>query len=198
MKSNKKFILDDNAKVKISTGATVGMLISLLLAVIIGAMIYFEVSDIDQFETAIETFTGYTRYDESAHTGSNYTGVTITVAQTPLNVANINLTAVNNSATEVTDMHNGDIERNERQRKGGVLIYTWDNYRTFTIGANATTNFTQINVNYSTGAVVTETDSVTPMAITVFGLLPIIALVVVAGIILFVILNFGRRKGGGL
>ena len=43
----------------------------------------------------------------------------------------------------------------------------------------------------------TSRDGVNTMASTVFSLLPIIALVVVASIILAVVMGFGRGRGGG-
>lgn len=42
----------------------------------------------------------------------------------------------------------------------------------------------------------TSRDAVTDMASTVFALLPIVALVIVAGIILAVVMGFGGGKGG--
>jgi len=190
----KRFILDDKGMTKI---ASIGALIGLLLVVIVGALIYFEVANLDQFEVRTESFSGYTRYTDATHTGSNYTGVTITITNTPLNDANVNISLRNVSSYEAGDTHHGICEDNLFYPEGPGN--GWNrSYRTIVISPDprTITNFTMVNITYSTGETFVEGDSVTPMAVTVLGLAPLIALVVVAGMILAIILTFGRRKRG--
>ena len=54
------------------------------------------------------------------------------------------------------------------------------------------------SITLTTDAANTSRDAVNTMASTVFGLLPIIALVVVASLILGVVIGFGREGGGGI
>jgi len=54
------------------------------------------------------------------------------------------------------------------------------------------------SITLTSDAANTSRDGVNTMASTVFSLLPIIALVVVASIILGVVVGFGRGGGGGL
>lgn len=194
MKANRKFKSDSSGTVYT---AVVGGLVALMLTIVIGVMVYFEVTDgIDEFDEVTETFTGYTRYayGGGTATGSNYTGVTIILANSPNSAADVNITCWNASGTS------GAYGRVQQTHPTVRL-----NHRTITIApsvgarsAGDTGNFTQVNITYTSHIAATETDDVTPLAQTVFTLLPIIALVVVAAIIIGIVVMFGGggRRGG--
>jgi len=175
MKANKKFVLDNKGAF---TSQSVIILVGLLIAIVIGVLVYYEVSGIDDFDERTEVFTGYDG-DQGSRDGIH----TVNLTNSPLGSAQVNITFLNLSGSEQQ------------------LCYTeleTINHRSVTIPANAASiNFTQINVTYTSQAGTAEGDDITPMAGTVFELLPLIALVVVAAVILGIIIGFGggRRRG---
>jgi len=180
MKANRKIRLDKSGATHLES---VVIVVGLLIAIVISVLVYFEVVDsVDQFAEVTETFDGYTRYDFSASTGSNYTGVTITLSNSPNSASDTNVTCWNES--------------------GGTVVETFPaftvNHETVNIGGGAASNFTQVNVTYTGHAAAAEADDITPMAQTVFTLLPIIALVVVAAIIIGIVVFFGGGRRGNL
>lgn len=181
MKANQKTKLKKNDKAYIEV---IGGLVALLITIIIGLMIYFEVSTgVTSFdEDTLETFTGYTRYASAAgtQTGSNFTGISITLRNSPINAANTNVTCWNESTAQQHSYPTFSV-----------------NHRTVSFAGGAASNFTQVNVTYDTNIAVQEADT-SAQAGTVFGLMPIIALVVVAAILLGVVLAFGGGKRGGV
>jgi len=192
MKGNQKFKYDETASVN---AKAVSGLIALLLTIIISVLIYFSVSSTDIFIDDAESFTGYSRYDGAAQTGSNYTGITITLADTPINDASINITFRNVSSYEATDTHHTIHEDNEFYPQGPGT--GWNrSHRSIVITPHqrTITNFTMVNISYSTGSAQLERTVITPMAVTVFNLAPLIALVVVASIILGIIVGFGGKR----
>lgn len=170
MKANQKFknlSKNDDAYIKI-----VGSLVALLLAIIVGVLVYFEMLDsVSSFsEDTVEVFTGYT-------TASNASAWSVTLQNSPASATVTNVTCANMTA-------------------GSESYPTFSlNHRTISVGAGGADQFTQVNVTY-TSNIATDESTATDMASTVFGLLPIIALVVVASIILGIVLGFGGSKGG--
>ena len=168
MKGNQKPKLTDNndGYMQIVAG-----IIALLLTIVIGVMVYFEVDNgIDSFDEVVETFTGYSH-------GDNASAQTITLDNSPNSASDTNITCYSSTA--------------------GTLSYpTFTvSHNKVTIAAGSASNYTQVNATY-TSHMSTDAGENTDMASTVFGLLPIIALVVVASIILMVVLGFGGNKGG--
>ena len=181
MKANQKtksFRSDTNGNTKL-----VGGIVALLLVIIVGVLVFYQTEDsVSSFDEQYEEFTGYTRW-AGGTTGSNYTGVTITLSISPNNAADTNVTCYNESGGA------GEIE--------GYPAFTL-NHKNIVIAGNATGNFTQVNVTYTTH-MGSDSAEVMGMAGTIFSLLPLIALVMVAGVILAVVMNFGSgRKNGGL
>ena len=74
----------------------------------------------------------------------------------------------------------------------GILVY-------WSLSTGINPNLAYTNANNATNAQInTSHTNIDTMSSTVFGLLPIIALVVVASLILGVVIGFGREGGGGL
>ena len=174
MKANKKFKsitgnVDAYTKV-------VGGIVALLLTIVIGVMIYYEVSDgVADFSAKIERFTGYTLLT------SNNSDWTVTLTNSPTSTGNCNVTCYNSTANS-----------------NSYPTFTL-NHKVVSVGADSADQFSQVNVTY-TGHASTDEDSTTSMAGTVFVLLPIVALVIVAAVILGVVIGFGGsgKSGGGL
>lgn len=169
MKSNQKIKLrqmdDSNGYQKIVAG-----IVSLLLAIIIGVLVYWETQgSIDAFDETTETFTGYSH-------GDNASAETITLDNSPTGTGDTNVTCYSSTA--------------------GTLSYPSFTLsgKKVTITAGSASNYTQINVTYTSNMAEDE-DETSSMANTVFGLMPIIALVVVAAVILGVVLGFGGDSG---
>jgi hypothetical protein len=191
MKANIKSKLyhNDNAYSQVVTG-----IVALLLTIVIGVMIYYEVDDgVDQFSYSsyADTFTTYEGGGAFVNwlggaTGSNHTGGTIVLDNTISSISNF--TAYNASYT------------NGAPEDWGVLGTDYHiNGKRIVVHADELKNFTQLNITYTTnvaGDGVEETGT----ASTVFSLVPLIALVVIAAIILGLVLMFGAggKKGGGL
>lgn len=189
MKANQRLWKDTNAQTQMNAVVTV---VALLLAIVIGVMVYFEVTEsIDEFDVVTERFYGYTTPPVTdLEGGSNFTATVVTLKNSPYSTDNSTITVYCYNATGVV------------QSAPAVDI----NHKQISIPASPARGdgtplaYTQINVTYTTNMADTEGSDVTPMAESVFGLLPIIALIIVAAIILAVVLGFGGsgRKGGGL
>jgi hypothetical protein len=167
MKANQKIksLSSDNS----GDTKVIGGLVALLLTIIVCVMVYFEVTtSIDQLDaTTTETFSGYTL------STSNESAITLELDNSPVNSANTNVTCYNSTGhTESYPTFSLNME---------VVSFA----------AESSSEFSQINVTYTTHTSAIASDDITPMATTVFSLLPIIALVVVAAVILGVILGFG-------
>lgn len=171
MKANQKtrFTSDNQGYVQVIAG-----IVALLIAIIIGVMVYFEVTDsVSEFGEVAETFTGYSATD-------NASAWNVNLLNSPVNTNNCNVTCYNSTGTSES-----------------YPTFTL-NLRTVSVAADAADEFSQVNVTYTSNIANTEAGA-TSMASTVFGLLPLIALVVIAAIILGVVLAFGKGgKGGGL
>lgn len=172
MKANQKtknIATDRSASTQI-----VASVVVLLIAVVIGVMVYYEVDDsITAFDEVTETFTGYTL------STSNDSATTITLDNFPDGTSNCNITCYNSTAPSES-----------------YPSYSLSNNR-ITFAAEAADEFSQINVTY-TSKMSGDAGETTTMAGTVFALAPIIVLVLVASIILAIVLGFGGGKSGGL
>ena len=184
MKSNQKAVIkEDTGDVQL-----VGGLVALLITIIIGILVYWSLSgNIPAMTTQAETFTGYTLPTGSDSTGgSNDTATIVTLQYVPYSTANSTITVKCYNATAETEC-SPPVTIANRQ----VTVQSGS-------GTGNPTGYSQINVSYTT-KVSTESTGTNTMAGTVFGLLPIIALVVVAGIILGIVVMFGKSgKGGSL
>ena len=190
MKANQFLQKDTNAQTQIRAVVTI---LALLIAIIIGVVVYFGVTDsVDEFSTVTERFYGYTTPTgtNDAVAGSNATAQVVTLKNSPYSTSNSSITVYCWNAT-------GNV-----QSAPAVTI----NHKQVSIPAapvrayGTPLAYTQINVTYTSNIASAEGSEVTPMANTIFKLLPIVALVIVAAIILAVVLGFGGsgRKGGGL
>lgn len=172
MKANQKVSLRKNGQGYMQV---VGGIVALLIALIIGVMLYFSVVDtVDEFSEVTETFTGY------AWATANASAWSITLGNSPASSTVTNVTCYNGTA--------------------GTESYPTFilNHETINVAADAADVFSQVNVTY-TSNIATDEGDVTDMAQNVFGIAPLIAIVVIAAIILGVVLAFGSgRKGGGL
>jgi len=185
MKANKKIrnlTGDTKAYVKV-----VGGLVALLLMIIVGILVYWDTQgSIDAFGEVTETFTSDTEGNtfvvygtREGGIGSNYTG---------------ELVKLDNSVDSIGSVYawNGS---GAAQTCTVTTHYTLNESRYIWIVGDVLTNFTQLNVTY-TSNMATGEDATSEIAATVFNLLPIIALAVVASIIIGVIIGFGGGKKG--
>ena len=175
MKANKKTKLAGN-----NTGyvKVVGGLVALLLMIIVGVLVYWETQGaIDGFDSVTETFTSdsdgnsFTRYSNLA--GSNYTGERVELDNSPNSITSVYVWNSSGAAEACT-----------------VTTHYTNTHKFIDIVADSRSNFTQVNVTYVSNMASSE-DETSDMATTVFDLLPIIALAVVASIIIGVVVGFG-------
>lgn len=179
MKANKKnrsFATNNNAYTQIVSG-----IVALMLVIIISVLVFYNVYDsVDNFDsTKTETFSGYALKTQYLATFS------VTLEDSPDGYSNCNISFYNGTKKNVVG-YPGDAQK-----------YYINNTRLTILGGCSSNQFSQINVTYTSKASSAASDSKT-MAGTVFTLAPIIALVIVAGIILAVVLGFGGGKRGGL
>ena len=148
----------------------VAALVALLLTILIGIMVYWEVSEsVDMTADTSETFTGYSA-------ATNATAWTVDLSEHPTGATDTNVTCYNSTS-----------------KAESYPAFTVSS-RTVSVAGDAADEFDQVNVTYtSTQAEVA--DGIDTMSSTVFDLLPLVALVVVAGIILAVVLGFGGKDG---
>ena len=192
MKANQKLRTNNNAQSQIQS---VVLVVALLLTIVIGVMVYFEVIEgVDELAETTEVFTGYTLPGSSAGifdaTGSNATQTIVTLTNSPYSTDNSTISVVCRNTTGSVDSSPA-VKFNSRQI---IIPASPSNVIGTPLGYN------QIRVTYTSNAARSQSTEVTPMAQTIFTLLPIIALVVVAAIILAVVLGFGGsgKSGGGL
>ena len=192
MKANRKFRSNQTAAVG---PEAVAMIVSLLLTIIIGVMVYFSVTEnISDFDdSASEIFTtdsdgnSFTMGSGSTLTSSsNYTGEMVELGSSVSSVTNI--TCYNSSAASESW---ATTQGTDYSVNGKYLSILAD-----TTGATIS-QYDQLNVTYVSNIAETEGDT-TDMADTVFALLPIIGLVMVAAIILAFVLGFGSGGKKGL
>lgn len=144
--------------------------ISLLMAIVVGGIVFFTIMESD------ETISGEYVYEEFSFSDTaNASAWSVTLKYSPQGIAQTNVTCVNLTAGA-------------------------ESYPTFTINrmqihvaADAADNFTQVNVTYLplSGAIGSD---VQDMGENVLTLAPIIALVIVAAVIIAVVVTIGGGK----
>jgi len=166
----------------------VGGLVALLVAIVVGVLVYWNVSgNMPAMTEQTERFTGYTVATKTgavwSATGSNASYQNITLNYVPNGASNSSITLVCYNAT------GGETSA------PAVTI----NNRQITIPASPSNvigtplTYSQINVTY-TPKIYDDSAYTNTQATTVFNLLPIIAIVVVGGILIGLVVAFG---GGG-
>ena len=169
MKANKKTKLyhDNHGYVKV-----VGSLVALLLMIIVGILVYWETQgSIDKFSEVTDTIT-------STASGTAFSATTNASAW----IVELDNSPTGTGATNITCY-------NSTGKTESFPTFTLSN-RLVSVAADAADEFDQVNATYTSNIANTE-DSTSSMAATVFDLLPIIALAVVASIIIGVIIGFG-------
>lgn len=149
---------------------------TLLIIIIVCVVIFWTVSpELIDSEDTYEEFTGYVRWSKTGGTGSNLTGVTITLEDTPSSVSNV--TCWNESGHQAGGNH----QSYPATTTNGNLLY---------IAPNLAKNFTQVNITYISEKTASG-DEANDMFVTIVPLMIIIALILVAGIIIAIISKFG-------
>jgi len=183
MKANKRALLPDT---KAQNTAMVGTIITLLIAIIVGILVFWNISGTlplssTQTETTTSDITGtaFTLPTGPASQGSNSSAWAVQTLYVPSSASAVNVTCYNSTGTSES-----------------WPTFTLANRR-IDVTAGTADGFNQVNLSYTTKFASEKTGTET-MATTVFALLPIIALVVVASIILAIVMMFGKGKKGGL
>jgi len=173
MKANSKSKLtnDNTAYVKV-----VGGLVALLLMIIIGVMVYWETQgSIEGFGSVTEYITSDSDGNTFVLTTSNGTGELLELEYSINSVTTLTCYNSSNGSTYTLSTEGTNYNTN------GKFLQ---------IEAGQGDEFNQVNVTYVPNMGAGE-DSTSDMASTIFSLLPIIALAVVAAIIIGLIIGFG-------
>ena len=146
------------------------VIIAFLIATGIGAIVLFEILD------APDALSGELYEEFSYADTTNASAWSVEVGHSPTGTSDVNVTCVNITAGAES-----------------YPAFTL-NQKTISVAADAANNFTQVNVTYTpnSGAV---GDDVRVMGETVWTLLPIIALVIVASIIIGIVVMMGSGSG---
>jgi len=147
--------------------------IVVLVAIIIGLSVYYEIATVDELSVQTELFTGLV----------NTSDQTKTLDYPPLSTSEFSGTWYNKSSAAWSAMGAGLFTRT-----GATLVLKTNT------GGNDGLNMSQVNVTYYTQAGVTMRDSVNPPAGSVFSLAPVIGLVLIAGVIMGMILLVSRGR----
>ena len=158
----------------------VGGLVALMVTIIIAILVYWNIStSMPAMSTQADTFTGYTVGTTNASSGgSNQTAQEVTLTYYPESITNI--TCYNATGHTFTSPTN-------YTTSGRVLTVPSDMRSYASANPRA---YTQINVTYTT-KIATDTAHTNTQATTMFQLLPIIAIVVVGGILIGLVIAFG-------
>ena len=177
-----------------NTTKMVSTVVVVLLAIIIGVMVYYTIANTTALSEQTSGNTSVTHWQ-------NIT---------------INLDDYPDSATEVFIVwHNGTQEHDTGgdpwnalpMGTNGTSSQNWTLNSDKTIFLKLTDNTTgavhgidAVNITYNSSAAVAKRDNINPMAVTTFGLLPIVVFVMVAAIVMGVVIAFGggKRRDGGL
>lgn len=175
---------------KTTVGTAVGLIIALFLSIIIGVTIYHTVGNISSIS---QQWSGNT----SVLADPDYANFTLSLTDYP------------HSATETRVYwwnETGQTWNNLAAGTNGTATHRWTLNSDRTIWFNVTHNETGesvigmkgVNVSYNSSGAVSKRDDVNPMSATIFALLPIVGLVIVAAVILTVVLGLGYKRGRGL
>ena len=175
MKANKKsrdIKEDPNAYVM-----AVGGLVALLLMIIVGIMVFWQATgSIDGLSEQSEIFTSDADGAAFVLDTTNYSAWSIILDNSPSSSSACNITCYNSTAHSVS-------------YPAFTLSHT-----TVSVAAYAAEEFNQVNATYTSNMANTG-EGTTAMATTVFDLLPIIALAIIASIIIGVVIGFGGSVG---
>lgn len=147
-------------------------IIVLLVAVGIGAFVYFNVTEVGEMSPVTDRFTGLT----------NASDTTVTLSFVPYSSGEFAGTWYNSSSAAWASL------------SAGMYTYSGQTPLLKTLNDNDGLNMTACNLTYTTQAGVMMRDHVQPTAGTVFTLAPIIAVVMIAAVILGIIMGFGKRE----
>lgn len=153
--------------------ASVGMVIALLIAVIVGLMIYWNVANVSDLKQVTDTF---------ACVNTSNLVTSLSYLPHSSNSADLTATYYNTSAATWKTLGTGI--------HGYVLSGT-----TVTVYTTWLLNISQAKFVYYSNAGVVMRDAVNPTSSTVLTLAPLIAIVLIAGIILAVVVGFGKGQG---
>ena len=149
----------------------VGGLVALLLMIIVGILIFWETRDSVDFDEVTETITS-TGSGAAIAATTNASAWTVELDNSPTGTSATNITCYNSTGASET-----------------YPTFTLS-HKTVSVAADAASEFSQVNATYTSNMASSE-DQTSSLATTVFDLLPIIALAVVASIIIGVIIGFG-------
>ena len=147
---------------------TVAGLLAILITVLIAVMIYFNIAGVGDLALQVERFT------PAANTYS--TSLSYGAAE----VSSVTYYDANTSTWNTSSV--GTTARGQYTVSGSTFTVTLSH------------NVTSVNVSYYSDTGVVMKDSVNPASVTVFTLAPIIAIVMVAGVVLFIVMGFGRNE----
>ena len=165
MKANRKFkdFKNNNA----GFARIIGGLVALLICILVGVLIYWSIADSPSFAgTTYEEFTGY-------GATANASAWSVTIDYLPDSKGDTNVTCYNST---------GNSE-------------SWPTFtllnRDISVAAGAADEFSQVNVTYESK----QEDAVGDVggtAGTIFTLLPILAIVVIGGVMIGAVMAFGK------
>lgn len=173
---------------------TLGVVIAILVTIIIGVMIYWNIADSGQMGVV-----------SSIQTASNGSGDVVTsrwfnytLSYNPASASEVNVTMYNSTvgpvgcALSYVPTANISVATNRIMLSIGVSNN--DSAGTSYYRQN---NFTQHNITYYTDTGVVVRRDINPNSQTIFTLAPLIGIVMIAAVVLSIIVLFGATKPGG-
>ena len=161
-----------NNKAEMQAVATIGLTISLLVAIAVGILVYWSFAETGEFAVQTEEFTGLTSTAD----------ITKTLRYPPASASDFSGTWSNASSSTNTALT--------------TALYTLSD-NTLVLKTNTGTptgdaeNMTSVNITYYTETGVLMENNINPTSQTIFILFPIIAVVLIAGAILIIVTRFG-------
>ena len=150
-----------------SFAGNIGALISILVVIIIGVLIYYSITDTGELAQGSQTFTA----------SDSLSTITHTLTYRPASISEINLTYYNGTTIK------GYATVANLSLAGSSLTVNCTNW-----------NQTSHVVTYYSSTGVVVRDNVNPQASTIFTLAPIVAIIVIASLILAVVMGFGSGR----
>lgn len=156
---------------------TIGILISILVVIIVGVLIYFSIVGTGELGEVIESFSC-----------DNTTNITSTLTYEPNSAADFTAEYLNSSSGTYTT-----IPATNWTRAGKSVTFIILNS---TGVSNYDANLSAARYTYHSEIGATIRDDVTPASTTIFSLAPLVAIVMIASVILGAVVLFGTNKGG--